>query len=150
VIRNIAKEVDEIIVGIGSAQISHTIENPFTAGERLLMVSKSIEEFDVKAYIVPLEDIYRNDLWVAHVKSMVPPFSRVYSNNPLVIRLFKEEGMEVKECPLYQRDRYSGTEIRRRILAGEEWKHLVPEAVIEVIEEVNGVERLKEISQDDC
>jgi len=149
VIENIAKEVDEIIIAIGSAQISHTLENPFTAGERLLMVSKSVENIDTKIYIVPLEDIYRNDLWVSHVKSMVPPFKVVYSNNPLVVRLFREEGYEVKACPLYKREKYSGTEIRRRMLEDREWKSLVPPPVVDVIEEIDGVTRLKEIARDD-
>ncbi|MEM3079801.1 MAG: adenylyltransferase/cytidyltransferase family protein, partial [Thermoproteota archaeon] len=30
----IINRVDEVIIGIGSAQYSHTLENPFTAGER--------------------------------------------------------------------------------------------------------------------
>ncbi len=149
VIENIAREVDEIIIAIGSAQISHTIDNPFTAGERLLMVAKSVENIDAEIYIVPLEDIYRNDLWVSHVKSMVPPFRVVYSNNPLVMRLFREEGYDVKTCPLYKREQYSGTEIRKRMLEDREWKSLVPPPVIDVIEEIDGVARLKEISRDD-
>ena len=42
VLKQIVNEVDEIIVGIGSAQKSHEMENPFTAGERVLMVSSAI------------------------------------------------------------------------------------------------------------
>ena len=74
-------------MGIGSAQKSHEIENPFTAGERVLMVSSAIKEFDIKHYVIPIEDIQRNSLWVSHVKSMVPPFDIAYTNNPLVIEL---------------------------------------------------------------
>jgi nicotinamide-nucleotide adenylyltransferase len=54
VLKKIAKEVDEIIVGIGSAQKSHEIENPFTAGERVLMVSSAMEEFDIKHYVIQI------------------------------------------------------------------------------------------------
>ena len=35
IIKQILEEVDEIIIGIGSAQLSHELKNPFTAGERL-------------------------------------------------------------------------------------------------------------------
>jgi Nicotinamide mononucleotide adenylyltransferase len=31
VLEGIAEEVDEIIIGVGSAQLSHDIQNPFTA-----------------------------------------------------------------------------------------------------------------------
>ncbi len=44
VIGKIAEEVDEIIIGIGSAQKSHCLDNPFTAGERLMMIKKALLE----------------------------------------------------------------------------------------------------------
>ncbi len=40
----------------------------------------------------------------------------------------------------------SGTEIRRRMLEDENWQELVPQATIDVIEEINGVERLKNLA----
>jgi nicotinamide-nucleotide adenylyltransferase len=35
------KEVDELVIVIGSAQYSHNANNPFTAGERLVMVRQA-------------------------------------------------------------------------------------------------------------
>jgi nicotinamide-nucleotide adenylyltransferase len=149
VLKQIAKEVDEIIIGIGSAQKSHEIENPFTAGERVLMVSSALEEFNIKHYVIPIEDIQRNSLWVSHVKSMVPPFEIAYTNNPLVIELLSEAGIRVKQSPLFKRNNYSGTEIRRRMLAGDRWEHFIPEKVVAIIKEIDGVSRLKTIAQSD-
>lgn len=151
VIERIAKEVDEIIIGIGSAQKSHCLSNPFTAGERLMMIRNSLEEADFKKnyYIIPISDVNNNSLWVSHVKSLTPPFHRVYSGNPLVKRLFKEAGKEVATPPLFNRRVYSGTEIRRRILMGEPWEDLVPEAVVRVIKEVDGENRIRELAQED-
>lgn len=149
VLKKISKEVDEIIIGIGSAQKSHEIENPFTAGERVLMVSSALEEFGIKYYVIPIEDIQRNSLWVSHVKSMVPPFDIAYTNNPLVIELLREAGIEIKQSPLFKRNHYSGTEIRRRMLEGEEWEHFVPEKVVEIIKEIEGVKRLKTVAKSD-
>jgi nicotinamide-nucleotide adenylyltransferase len=149
VLKAISKEVDEIIVGIGSAQRSHEIENPFTAGERVLMVSCALSEFDTKHYVIPIEDIQRNSLWVSHVKSMVPPFEIAYTNNPLVIELLTEAGIEVRQSPLFKRNNYSGTEIRRRMLKGEKWEHFVPERVVEIIHAINGEKRMKTIAQSD-
>lgn len=149
VLESIAKEVDEIIIGIGSAQVSHEPDDLFTAGERVLMMTEALETLGVKQYIIPIEDIRRNSVWVSHVISMTPPFKVVYSNNPLVIRLFEEAGFEVRQSPLFKRERYSGTEIRRRMLAGEEWESLVPTSTAMVISEMGGVKRLKIISGGD-
>ena len=42
IIKETLKEVDELIIGIGSAQLSHTLKDPFTAGERLLMLTHAL------------------------------------------------------------------------------------------------------------
>ncbi|MFP4559282.1 MAG: nicotinamide-nucleotide adenylyltransferase [Archaeoglobaceae archaeon] len=152
VILKILEEIDELVIGIGSAQESHSLQNPFTAGERMLMVSKALEEIktDKKAYVVPLEDIYRNSLWVPHVQSMIPPIDVVFSNNPLVRRLFSEAGYEIKRTDLRNRNEYQGTEIRKRILEGGDWEELVPQSVARIIVEIHGIERLKEVSGNDA
>jgi nicotinamide-nucleotide adenylyltransferase len=152
VIRKILSEADELIIGIGSAQESHTLQNPFTAGERTLMLLRSLveERLDLsRILIVPIPDINNNALWVSHVLSFSPPFSVVYTRNPLVARLFKEAGFEVRSFPPYSRREYQGTEIRRRMIKGEPWEHLTPKAVVEIVREIKGVERLREISQSD-
>jgi nicotinamide-nucleotide adenylyltransferase len=149
VLEHIADEVDEIIIGVGSAQLSHTIENPFTAGERVLMITRSLATVGCPFYVIPIEDIKRNALWVAHVQSMTPPFDLCYSSNPLVVRLFGEAGVKVQSPSMYERDTHSGTEIRRRMLNNTTWKNLVPPAVTQVIREIDGVARLRQIAQDD-
>ncbi len=151
VIKEILKEVDEVVIGIGSAQLSHSLENPFTAGERVLMISKSLTESGIKnkKYIIPISDVNNNSLWVSHLHSITPPFSAIYTGNALVKRLFHEEGLEVKSPPMFNRSEYSGTEIRSRMLEGEKWEHLVPRAVIDVVKEVKGIERIKELAKTD-
>jgi nicotinamide-nucleotide adenylyltransferase len=149
VLEHIAGNVDEIIIGVGSAQLSHQIDNPFTAGERVLMITRSLETLGCPFYVIPIEDIQRNALWVAHVRSMTPPFDICYSSNPLVVRLFGEGGINVQSPAMYERETLSGTEIRRRILNNEPWKSLVPPAVVQVIKEIDGTKRLRQIAQDD-
>ena len=142
-----ASESEHLVVGSGSAQYSHHPDNPFTAGERYLMIHNALEDEGITNYsIVPMEDLNRYSVWVAHVVSMSPPFKRVYTNNPLTKRLFQEAGFEVRNSPLCHREVYSGTEIRRRIVADEEWRSLIPKAVAEVIDDIDGVGRLKDIS----
>ncbi|MEM0215401.1 MAG: nicotinamide-nucleotide adenylyltransferase [Archaeoglobaceae archaeon] len=151
VVKKILEEVDELIIGIGSAQESHTLENPFTAGERIMMISRAIDELGTrkKVYIIPLEDIYRNSLWVTHICSMVPPFEVVYTNNPLVYRLFKEANFNVVKTGMINRHEYHGTEIRKKMLEGDDWEKFVPKAVVEVIKEIGGIERIREIAGKD-
>jgi nicotinamide-nucleotide adenylyltransferase len=149
VVRTVAQECDRLIVGIGSAQLSHTYENPFTAGERHLMISRALHDVGLDNYfLVPIVDINRYAIWVSHVVSMVPPFRSVYSNNPLTRRLFEEAGYDVRHAPMFNRDEFSGSEVRRRIVDGRYWEGLVPKGVAETIREVRGDERLQEIMKD--
>ena len=150
VIKQILSEVDEIIIGIGSAQLSHEIKDPFTAGERVVMISQALAECDIdpsRYYIIPMQDINFNAIWAAHVEMLTPPFDIVYSGNPLVKQLFAEEGYDVRQPPLYDRLHLSGTEVRRRILNDENWQELVPDATVELIDEISGVERIRNLAQ---
>ena len=149
VLEHIAGEVDEIIIGVGSAQLSHQVDNPFTAGERVLMITRSLASLNCPFYVIPIEDIQRNALWVAHVRSMTPPFDICYSSNPLVVQLFGEAGIAVQSPAMYERETLSGTEIRRRILNNEPWKPLVPPPVVQVLKEIDGAGRLLQIARDD-
>ena len=149
VIKRILEEVDEIVIGIGSAQLSHEVKDPFTAGERVVMMNQALAEIDVdpsRYYIIPMQDINFNAIWVSHVKMLTPPFSIVYSGNPLVKQLFAEEGYEVRQPPLYDRIHLSGTEVRRRILEDKNWQELVPKATADLLKEIDGVNRLKNLS----
>ena len=148
-VEEIAAEVDELVLGIGSAGDSHTTRNPFTAGERVMMVTKAVEELDATTYVVPIEDLDRNSVWVSHVQSMTPRFDVAYSNNPLVVRLFEEAGVEVRQSPMFRRDVLEGTELRERMIRGRDWEALVPDAVVDVIREVDGVKRIRRIAETD-
>ncbi|MWV63348.1 nicotinamide-nucleotide adenylyltransferase [Halorubrum sp. JWXQ-INN 858] len=148
-VEEIADEVDEVVLGIGSAGDSHSTRNPFTAGERVMMVTKAIQDLDVTTYVVPIEDLDRNSVWVSHVRSMSPRFDVAYSNNPLVIRLFEEAGVEVRQSPMFRRDVLEGTELRERMIEGDDWEALVPAVVADVIDEIDGVERIRRIAESD-
>jgi nicotinamide-nucleotide adenylyltransferase len=144
------EEQDSVVIGIGSAQHSHSLENPFTAGERYLMISNTLATNNItNHFIVPIIDMNRYAIWVAHVESLIPPVEVVYTHNPLTRRLFLEKGYDVQTPMEYDRDNLSGKEIRRRIINNESWHDLVPNDVVRVIEEINGVERLRDLAQSD-
>lgn len=143
-------KVDELIIAIGTAQESHTVVNPFTAGERILMIREALREHGMdltKTYIIPVPDILMNSVWPNYLQMYVPKFRYGIARNPLVLRLFRDSGYDVLIPPPYERGRYSSTTIRKLMLVGDErWRELVPSSVARIIDEIRGVERLKEVT----
>lgn len=153
VVKEIIREVEELIIVVGSAQESHTFENPFTAGERVHMLKEALREEGVdlsRIYIIPIPDIEMNHVWPRYVSMFTPEFHVVYSGNPLVRRLFKEANYEVKAHKMVNRKMYSGKYIRSLMLKGDpKWKNLVPESVVKIIEEIEGIKRLQQVTSTD-
>ena len=84
--------------------------------------------------------------WVKVVQYCAPPFSRVYSNDPLTRLLFEEEGIPVHSIPFFDREKLQGTFIRRLIAEGNPlWESLVPDPVKNIIKEIGGEKRLRKI-----
>ncbi len=135
---------DALLLGIGSAQESYTLENPFTSGERFEMISRAISEakFD-RIEIVPLPDIHQHALWVRHLEGLLPPFDRIYTNNPLTELLFERAGYDVKKPRLVRRARYEGVQVRAHLASGRGWRPLVPPAVARYLETIDGPARLR-------
>ncbi len=138
----------ELIIGIGSAQKSHTIDNPFTCGERYEMIFRSLRKEGIGAHIIPIPDVDYNSVWASHVISLCPAFEVVLSNNPLTIELFSPL-KKVMNTELFSRKEYAGKEIRRRMIEGEEWRHLVPEEAARYIDEIDGIKRIRYLAKGD-
>lgn len=138
---------DEVIVVVGMASQSHTPENPFTAGERLEMIRRSLKwrGIDLSRIItvtLPTLEVSRTS--VHYVKLYSPSFNAVATLNPIVKSMFMEEGYEVIEPPELNRDIYRGSYIRRLMIEDrDEWRELVPPPVAAFIDEINGVKRVK-------
>jgi len=151
-VRYILGNSAEIAIIIGSAQHSHTLENPFTAGERATMIRLALNEAGIdpaRYFIIPVTDLDIHGIWVSHVSSFSPSFGVVYTNEPLTKRLFIESGFKVIPIPFFRREVCSATEIRRRILRDENWEELIPKSVVKFIREIDGVTRLQELAKSD-
>jgi nicotinamide-nucleotide adenylyltransferase len=151
-IKKILEEIEELVVVIGSAQYSHTMENPFTTGERLVMIRSALEEAKLdgaRVWIVPVPDVHLHMMWVSALKGYTPKFEVVYSNEPLTKRLFMEAGYRVKGVPFYERQFYASTIVREKMLLDESWKTLVPRSVADLITDIDGVNRLRDLSHSD-
>ena len=151
-IKIVLKNVDELVVVIGSAQYSHNANNPFTAGERLVMVRHALEEAGIdhsRTWIVPVPDVHLHMLWVSALEGYTPKFNVVYSNEPLTRRLFMEKGYKVKSIRFFERKNYNSTLVREKMLKDESWTSLVPKSVAKFITEIDGVNRLRDLARTD-
>ena len=155
--KQILKECDELIIAIGSAQFNYIYKDPFTAGERVLMIhaalSSETKDIDLrKCYIIPIVNDENNARWFGHLKSMVPPFHILYTGNEFVIGLASRE-VQIRKPSFLKKGEYNGTNIRKQIatmqqqnnqqLQRQSWKDLVPNAVCRIIEELDGFKRIE-------
>lgn len=135
---------DTLILGIGSAQAAYTRSNPFTAGERAEMIERALQEAHLDHCVsVPVVDIDRHAVWVAHLESLLPKFDRVYTNNPLTRLLFERAGYAVESPDLVDRAHLEGVRIRRLMAQRGDWKPFVPPSVAAYLDEIAGVDRLR-------
>lgn len=150
VVERLAERHSELIIVIGGADSSYTEKNPFTSGERIQMIKETVDVDFENVYIIPIIDIEDNILWPEHVTKYTPEFDIIYSNNPLVKKLFSDAGYNVNKIEMVNRNKYTGTNARESMKnSTEKWKDLVSVEVKELIQEFNGVERLKTIHADD-
>ena len=151
-IKKIVDEVDELVIIVGSSQYSHRLDNPFTAGERITMIRRALEEegiYSSRIWIIPVPDVHQHMLWVYQIVGYCPKFDVVYASEPLTCRLFMEAGFRVEQVPPIKRDVYLATKIRERMLAGGDWEELVPSSVANFIKEIDGDVRLRDLNKTD-
>ena len=141
--KQILRTCDELIVMIGSAQFNFIDKDPFSAGERVLMIHEALKEARIdlsKCYIIPVPNDENNARWLAYLRSMVPPFDVLYSGNDFVKYLAQSQDPDiVMEDPVFaEKEKY-----------GKPWEHLVPPAVLNVIEQVGGIMRMNILARSD-
>lgn len=139
-------KVDILWIVVGSAQKSHESRNPFTAGERLLMIKSALDanRVDPKRWLaIPVNDVDVHSLWVNQIDMLVPRYDVAFTNDQFSTMLFKEYGKKVVKVPLLKRKFLSGTEVRSRIAKDKNWKELVPRQVAQIVVQINGIERIK-------
>lgn len=146
-IKHISDTYSEILIGIGSSQYSNTVDNPFSSDERALMIKDTLKKEKIRNYkIVLIPDIHNPPKWVDHVLSIIDNFDVVVSNSLLTKKLFEEKGFKTEETPIFNKENYSGKEIRRRIYENEPWEHLLPKSCVEIIKKTDGVKRIKDLN----
>ena len=160
-VRQVLKVSEKLIIVIGSSQYNYIFKDPFTAGERIEMIHDTLvyEGIELaRIHIIPLSNIENNSIWLAYLKSMTPEFNVIYSGNEFVSTLASESSGNIKKGklnlevrkPIFNKKKmYNGENIRNLIITGKKWQHLVPKQVIDVIERIDGVKRIRVISRTD-
>ncbi len=133
-----ALDEHELVIGVGSSGKEGTRENPLSYGERKQVLENCLGDMD----IVPLEDQDDNDRWLDLVEEKID-FQLAISGNRLVQRLLQGRGYEVRDPDYLKPGEYSGTEVRRRLREGEEWKDFVPGCSLELLERFGFEERVQ-------
>ena len=152
IVKQILSECDEVVIAITSSQFNYLEKDPFTASERIEMIHQALKESGVdlsKCFIIPIENQFNIVTWASYLKSILPQFNKVYSGNEYVSMLLADAGVQVIAPKFLDRDRYNATNIRNLIAEDKDWQNFVPSAVANIINKINGVNRLKIISESD-
>lgn len=142
-IGHILTEVDHLRIIICSIKNEGDVDdkNPFTYDERFEMITRSFDKEVLKRISIKhVRDTENDKLWTLAISNDIPNGKIItYSNNEYTVKAFNDHGFVVKPIPVKFAG-LSATLIRKHIIRGEIWTHLVPsgtEIMIKKIQENN-------------
>lgn len=136
-------KVEKLSIGIGSSNKPLQKQNPFSAHEREEMILSSVNDSTkqkIQIYYIP--DLEDHQKWIKNIETIVPKFDIVFSNDDLTKHLYSKKSIQVLPIPFMERDNLSGTNIRDRIVNGQEWEHLVPQGTQKVLKKIDAKKRI--------
>ena len=157
---NVLEDAEYLVVGIVNPDPKDTIEfkefaqekNPFTFWERYRMVHESLKDNGIdmsRVYIIPF---YPPPLYSDEKSERFIPKNEVVAYIPVKddfdrqkIEYLTKRNWNVKTLEVTEN--VSATEIRKKIRNNEKWESLVPKAVVKIIKEVDGINRIKGMSE---
>ena len=146
VIQEILDNQMEPIICIGSAQEGNTKDNPFTTEERKTMIQTVMNNLDCDYEMYEITDLNNNDKYVSYLEKLVPEFDAIYSGNSLVQRLFKAAGYKIVIPEMVNREVWEGAAIRQAMTEGDDWETAVPSQIVDLIHDLNGIEKLQNLA----
>lgn len=131
VIEECSSEHEACIV-IGSAEKSREKENPLTVEERKTLINECFP--DLPVFLLP--DNPSDETWCKNLEQKTDCEAVITQNKETENAVKENSDLEIIHQEFHQRDMYSGTEVRRRIRSGAEWRYLVPECGKQKLEEL--------------
>ncbi len=143
VIKEILKNFDKVIIGIGSSQEKNTYENPFSAGERIQMLKLSLKDLELpltKFSFIKISDKFDDTTWVKEVLKKAGNFDAAFTNNAWTKFCFQDAGIKTKGTQYFAP--HKGALIRRKIAKGKPWDETVTKSAYEYILKIKGDVRI--------
>lgn len=138
--------VDNLWIGIGSSNRPLEEKNPFSIDERREMIESSLDDsLFKKIRIFEIPDLNDHKKWADNIKTIVPAFGIVFTNDEMTSHIYSRAGMAVSPIPFENRDFLSGTSIRQRIIADKSWESYVPDGTKNIIIKSGAQDRLKSL-----
>lgn len=136
------REEYNLKIVIGSSETEGTEKNPLSFEERKKLIKACYPDIEVIGVSDEGETEEGNQRWISKVKEATKA-DAVISQNQLVKEIASADPeLKLIEQDLFQEEIYSGTEVRRRVRSGEEWRYLLPDCCEEEFEEL--LEKVKE------
>jgi len=135
-----------LFICIGSSNKSNESRNPFSAKERREMIISSLEPSmaeRIKIFDVP--DVGDHEKWAFEIDKIVPKHDVVFTNDEFTQTLFEKREMNVVPVVLKDREKFSGTNIRKLIADDKNWQDLVPRGTKKVLDLIDAKNRLKNL-----
>src|SRR3989338_84795 len=158
VIKQILQKNERVIIVIGSAEKNYLPDNPLTAGERFDLIDKALKEAKIPAEkycIVPVRNVNNYAIWVNHINTYVPPYTKIYTGSKIVKACYNakynkayiaKSGPEIIHVKR-NKIKISATKIREAILKGKKWEQMVSPIVSETLKKWQISSRLADIKE---
>jgi len=120
-------------------------ENPFTFEERMRMIKESLIDAgaDLKRVNIVPFPLEHPEKWYDYIPKDAVHFRIGVSDwDERKIKAFQDAGLQIETLPIYEKD-VTAEEIRKLMAENKKWKELVPNGSAHVIEEIDGVNRIK-------
>jgi len=134
-----------LTIGLGSCNLCDTYENPFTAEEREHMIKESVS-IETPYEIKRIPDFGDPPRWAAWIADNIN-FDAVMTNSPCEKEIFTKAGKKVIDIPFFDRQQYSASEVRDRILADDNWVELLPAGTVKVMTHIDGKYRIASLTR---
>ncbi len=145
VIERLSRKYGKVYIIIGSATEKGTMKNPFTLEERIEMTKRALEGAGITNFeISSVEDFHDDILWTTAIKNAFR-FDVAYSRNIWTIECFRKNGIKARKHCFHHERKYSGSEIRKRIIKGKSFRDLVPPQVYDYLASIKAAERIKSL-----
>jgi len=138
-----ASQSNYLIIGLGSCNKCDLLENPFSAQEREQMIKESID-VPIPYEIRRIPDFGDPPKWIAWIRENIS-FDVFVTNSLNERRIFEEAGFKVMDSPFFDRDEYTASQVRKRIIEDGDWAALLPTGAVKVMSQIDGKGRIKRL-----